>query len=73
MDPDPEGLKMYFKGLNGRLDGESCCIGTRPEIYLPRSLSSTVLAGQCVSPLYVYVVVDFFHFFPWCCGSGLDL
>jgi hypothetical protein len=49
MDPDPDpdlgGPKTYFKGLNGRLDGESCCIGTRPEIYSLRSLSSTVLAG----------------------------
>jgi hypothetical protein len=58
MDPDPGGQKMYFKGLNGRLDGECCCIGTRLEIYLPRSLSSTVWAGQCVSLLCVYVVVD---------------
>jgi hypothetical protein len=60
-DPDPGGLKMYFNGLNGRLDGKSCCIGTRLEIYLPHSLSSTVLAGQCVSLLCVYV--DFFTFF----------
>ncbi len=81
MDPDldPEGLKMYFKGLNGRLEGESCCIGTRLEIYLRHSLSSTVLAGQCVSPLCVRVVVDFLTFFfgfhysvvdpDWICGS----